>query len=99
MHRVRYDRDTGVPGAESVAWKSLRDRAKKFLGVVVLRIFVDTDGIVHFDDAAVVHDRDFIRDEFHHREIVRNKDISQIEFFLKIEQQVENLRLNGNVQR
>ncbi len=35
----------------------------------------------------------------HHAEVVRDKQICQLVFFLQILQQIDNLRLNGNIQR
>src|SRR5690554_2601136 len=50
-------------------------------------------------DLAQIHDSDTVRDMFDHRQVARNEQVRQTELTLQVDQQVENLALNGNVQR
>ena len=49
-------------------------------------------------DIAQIHDRYPIRDVFNDGEIVSDKQVSKIEFFLQIHEQVQDLALDRNVQ-
>ena len=49
-------------------------------------------------DIAQIHDRNPIRDVFYDGEIVSDKQVSKIEFFLQIHEQVQDLALDRNVQ-
>ncbi len=51
-----------------------------------------------FHDAAQVHDGDIIGDVFDHRQVVGDEEICQLHFILQVQEQVENLRLDRNVQ-
>ena len=51
------------------------------------------------DHRAEVHDADAVGDVLDDRQVVRDEHIGQILLFLQIEQQVDDLRLNGHVQR
>ena len=51
------------------------------------------------DNASLTHHGDAIRDIVNHREVVRNEKIGQIQVFLQVLEQVQNLRLDGNVER
>src|ERR1044071_1610051 len=52
-----------------------------------------------FDYLAQIHNCHTVRYVFHDRQIVRDEQISQLEFLLKLVEQVQYLRLNGNVER
>src|SRR5256885_2454919 len=52
-----------------------------------------------FDNFSQVHHQDSLRDVFHHREIVRNKEVSDATLLLQILKEVDDLRLHRNVQR
>ena len=51
------------------------------------------------DDLAEIHHSDAVRNMFDDREPVRNKQIRQPKFVLQVLQQVDDLRLNRNVER
>ncbi len=51
------------------------------------------------DDLAEVHDRDPVRDLADDREVVGDEDVGQVEVVLEVLQQVEDLRLNRDVER
>jgi hypothetical protein len=50
-------------------------------------------------DSAQVHDRYAVGDVLDHGEIVGDEEIGQVELALQINQQIENLALDGNVER
>src|SRR5215203_3290897 len=50
------------------------------------------------DDLAEIHDGHPIRDVAHHRQVMGDDHVSQVEFFLQVLQQIEDLRLNRDVQ-
>ena len=52
-----------------------------------------------FDDASEIHHADFMREIFHHREVVGDEQIAQIQLPLQRLQQIQNLRLHRNIQR
>ena len=52
-----------------------------------------------FDDAAEIHDGDTVADVLDHRQIVRDEQIGQAELALQIHQQIEDLRLDRDVER
>ena len=51
------------------------------------------------DEAAEIHDRDAVGEMLDHCEIVADEEVGQAEFALQIEQQIEDLRLHGDVER
>ena len=46
-----------------------------------------------------IHHRDLIGDVLHHAQIMRNKEIRQADLLLQVHQEVQNLGLDGHVQR
>ena len=52
-----------------------------------------------FHNAAEIHDRDPVADALHYRHVVGNEKVSKLELPLEIQQQVDDLRLDGDVQR
>ncbi len=56
-------------------------------------------GLAQFDDASAIHDGDPVCQVFDHAEIVRNEQVGDAKFVLKLAQQVQNLSLDGNVER
>ncbi len=56
-------------------------------------------GFRKLDDLTEVHDRDAVADMFYKIESVGNKKVSQIELFLQLFEEVDDLCLNGNVER
>ena len=53
----------------------------------------------HLADPAEVHDHDPVADVTHHREVVRDEEIGEVELALEILEQVDDLRLDGDVER
>ena len=56
-------------------------------------------GIRCLHQLAQVHHRDLIGEELHHRQVMGDKEIGQVELRLQILQQVQDLGLDGHVQR
>ena len=65
----------------------------------MLRVFVQLVGIRDLDDLAEVHDGDALGNVPHDEKIVRDEKIRDAELFLQLLKHVDDLRLNGNVQR
>ena len=51
------------------------------------------------DDLAEIHDRDAVGDVLHHREVVGDEDVGEAEAALQVLQQVDDLRLDRDVER
>ena len=51
-----------------------------------------------FRELAHIHDRDPVSKILHHIEIMRDEQIGEVEFLLKIPKQVQDLRLNRHIQ-
>ena len=60
---------------------------------------VERLGLGQLDDAAEVHDRDAVGDLADDREVVRDEDVGQVELALQALEQVEDLRLDRDVER
>jgi len=52
-----------------------------------------------FHQVAQVHHADVVGNVLHHRKVVGDEQVGEFQFFLQIHQQVDNLRLNGDIQR
>ena len=75
-----------------------RDRRQKSLGIGMLRIAVKLVTGSQLYDMSHVHNTDTVGNMFYHRKIVSDKEIGQTQLFLKLDQQIDNLRLNRNIQ-
>jgi hypothetical protein len=53
----------------------------------------------HLDDPPEIHHRHPVRDMLHHGEVVRDEEIGKIELPLEIAEQVDDLRLDRDVER
>ena len=51
------------------------------------------------DDSSEIHHRDTRADLSHHGQVVRDEDVREVELRLERAEQVEDLRLNGDIQR
>jgi len=68
-------------------------------GVGVFGVVVDLVAAAAFDDAAEVHHRDVVAEVFDDGEVVGDEQVREAELLLQFAKQVENLRLDGDVQR
>jgi hypothetical protein len=68
------------------------------LGVGVLRVAQEPFGLGDLDDSAGVHDADPVAEVFDDGQVVRDEQQRQAELALQLQQQVEHLRLDGDVQ-
>src|SRR6185503_17541 len=69
------------------------------LAVWVERVLVEVDAVRELDDLAEVHDRDAVADVTNDRQVVRDEQIRQLEAILQLLEQIDDLRLNGHVER
>src|SRR5690554_575619 len=75
------------------------NRRKKGLRIWVEWIQIKLIAIRQFDDLAQIHHGNTIRNMAHHAQVVSNKQISQSKLLLQFFQQVDDLSLDGNIQR
>ena len=76
-----------------------RHRRQERRRVRVLRMLVDRLAVAELDDAAEVHDGDPVGDLPDHGQVVRDEDEGQVEVGLEAPQQVQDLRLDRDVER
>jgi hypothetical protein len=51
------------------------------------------------DDLSEIHDGDPVADVLDHREIMRNEEVGELQLLLQVPQQIDDLRLDGDVER
>ena len=68
------------------------------MGIGVGRMGSDLLRGAFFNKFAMFKDGDLVADVLHNGEIVGDKKIGQVEFFLEIHQKIHDLSLNGDVQ-
>jgi len=73
-------------------------RGKQRLGIGMKWVAVECFAGAAFHDLAQIHHGHAVRDVFDHREIVRDEQIGEVELFAQLDQQVDDLRLNGDIQ-
>ena len=76
-----------------------RNGGEQSLRVLVLRICVHLFRGAVLDDLPAVHDGDLIAHPSDHREVVSDEQVGQAELDLEIFEQVQDLRLDRDVQR
>ena len=62
-------------------------------------MLVDRLAVAELDDAAEVHHGDAVGDLPDHRQVVRDEDVGEVELALQVPQQVQDLRLDRDVER
>jgi hypothetical protein len=87
--------DAAAAGAGVEGWHG----GDQGLGIGVSRQAGDGAGRAGFDDVAEVHDRDAVAEMFDHGKVVSDEQVSQAALFLEILQEVDHLRLHGNIKR
>jgi len=60
---------------------------------------IELFAVSQFDDFSEIHHRHAITDVLYDTEIMGNKKIGQMKFFLQILKKVDDLRLNRHIQR
>ena len=68
------------------------------LGVGVEGVFVEVRLGLQFHEPAEVHDGHPVADVAHHREVVGDEEIGQMELLLEVHEEVDDLCLDGDVQ-
>ena len=74
------------------------DRGEKALGVGMIGVCCDRLSGTFFDQFAVFENGNLIADVFDHGEVMRDEEVSEIEFFLQIHQKVDDLGLHRDIQ-
>jgi len=92
---LQHDATTSV----ARAWIGYWNRRHQRLRIGVHRLFIQRGPGTFLDDAPEIHHRDAIGNAPHHREVVCDEQIGEAQLALQILQQVDDLRLNRNVQR
>ena len=94
-HLVGLHRSVG-PAASRIGD---RHRVEQPLGVVVHGVLEDGAARTQLDDLAEVHHAHTVSDSLHHGEVVADEQVRQSHLFLQIHHQVDDLRLDRDVQR
>ena len=81
-----------------IAMSFARNCFQKCLGVWMHRAIENLSGITNLDNVTEIHDCCSVRDIIDHRQIVGNEHHGQSHFLFQLCQQVQNLRLDRNVQ-
>src|SRR5258708_39282833 len=76
-----------------------RDRRKQRASVGMAWVGIDFVAIGQLDDLAQVHDRRALTDVLDHAEVVRDEEVGEMEPLLQVLQQVDDLRLDRDVER
>ena len=76
-----------------------RHRSKEGLGIRMNRVAKQHRAVGDFDDAPGAHYGDPVGDIVDDRKIMRDEKVSKSQFLLQIHQQIEDLRLDRNVER
>lgn len=101
--RGRIQRRWKIPSEEDPVLARVRVRhwngGKKGPRVRVLRIRVEPVTRGELRDFAQIHHGDAVRDVLDDLQIVGDEEIGQLEFFLQIFEQVQDLRLDGDIER
>ena len=68
-------------------------------GVGMLGVLIQILGIGDFHDPPQVHHRHAVGKMLHHCEVVRDKQITELQFALQVLKEIENLRLDRDIER
>ena len=74
------------------------DGGEEGLGVGVDGVVDDLVGGSELDDLAEVHDGDAVADVFYDSEVVSDEEVGEVAFALEVEEEVEDLALDGDVE-
>lgn len=101
----------GIHGARNIAlqqdtlprlillWIGQRYCGKQRLGIGVDRMVAKLIAFSQLHQAAQIHDANAVGDMAHHRDVMRDKQISQALFSLQILQHIDHLGLDRHIQR
>ena len=73
-----------------------RDGRKKSFRVRMLRISVKLVTGSQLHDMSHIHNADTVGNMFYHGKVMGDEEVGQTQLFLKLDQQIDNLRLNRN---
>jgi hypothetical protein len=74
------------------------DRRQQSPCVGMLCILIDRIALGDLDDLAEIHDGDSMADVLDHPQVVGNEKVGQVHLFLQLLEEIDDLRLNRNVQ-
>lgn len=77
----------------------LGDSRDKASGVGMDAVRYQLEAVRKLHKFAEIHNADAVRDMANNAQVMGNKQIGQSEFFLKILEHINDLRLNGNIER
>ena len=77
----------------------VRNCREESLGIGVEGVGEDVLLVTELNHSTKVHNADLIRDELNYRQIVRNEEVGEVHRLLKFLQKIDDLCLNGNVER
>ena len=69
------------------------------MGIRVERLSIEIVAVGRLDDATEIHDRHAGAEVSHDGQVVRDEQVRQLELLLEIPEQVEDLRLDRDVER
>ena len=79
--------------------RGIGNRRQQRLGVRMGRRPEQAVGRRHFHHATGAHHHDPVGDVIHHREIMRDEDIGEAKLLLQVLEEVEDLRLDRDIER
>ena len=80
-------------------WIDNWHRTDERLGVGMQRLLQNRAGLTKLDNFSEIHHPDSVGDMFHNREIVRDEDKRQLHLVPKEDEQIDDLRLDGDIER
>ena len=77
---------------------SSRQGGNQLFRVVVLGMFKQFVGVIHFYGMSIIHHHHAVAHEAYHTQVVRNEDVGEPAFLLQFVQKIEDLRLHRYIQ-
>ena len=75
-----------------------RHRREESLAIRVERTLVEVDAVRELDDLPQIHHGDAVADVLHHRKVVRDEEVGELEPILELLEEVDDLRLDRDVE-
>src|SRR5215470_4213486 len=76
-----------------------RDRLQQAARIGMARLGMQAGALGNLHDAAEIHDGDAVAHPLHHAEVVGDEDVGEAEALLQVDQQLQDLRADGDVER
>ena len=97
IHRIAHESGDGLETVDVIF--EARQRCEQAEGVGMTGIVEDLLDLAGFDDLTRVHDGALVADIRNNAEVVGDEEQRRAEFVLQVAHQVQDLRLDRNVQR